>query len=60
MKARIEQLEALLEERTAQPSSSGLFSYYNFDNWAYQPSYVPPTHPASSTVCGFRFFPPRS
>ncbi len=35
----------------------GLFSYYQFDNWAYQPSYVRPTRPGSSMACGFRFFP---
>ncbi len=35
----------------------GLFSYYNFDNWAYQPPTSPPTRHGSSTACGCRSIP---
>ena len=35
----------------------GLFSYYNFDNWAYQPSYVSSNTPWFFKGCEFRFFP---
>jgi hypothetical protein len=35
----------------------GLFSYYNFDNWAYQPSYVSSNTPWFSTECACRSFP---
>lgn len=38
----------------------GLFSYYNFDNWAYQPSYVSSNTPWFLTVFASRFFPRRS
>ena len=34
----------------------GLFSYYNFDNWAYQPSYVSSIHRGFSRVFAFRYF----
>ena len=37
----------------------GLFSFYQFDNWAYQPSYVSSnTRPGSSTVCACSGFQP--
>jgi hypothetical protein len=31
----------------------GLFSYYNYDNWTYQPSTCRPTRPGSSKGSGF-------
>ena len=36
----------------------GLFSYYQFDNWAYQPSYVSSNTPWFLTACACRSFPP--
>jgi len=38
----------------------GLWSYYNFDNWTYQPSYVSSNTPGSSTACGSRSSRPTS
>jgi len=35
----------------------GLFSYYNFDNWAYQPSYVSSNTPWFFTGVRLQFFP---
>jgi putative OmpL-like beta-barrel porin-2 len=35
----------------------GLFSYYNFDNWAYQPSYVSSNTPWFFTGLRAQFFP---
>ena len=35
----------------------GLFSYYNFDNWAYQPSYVSSNTPWFFTGMRAQFFP---
>ena len=35
----------------------GLFSYYNFDNWAYQPSYVSSNTPWFFTGMRIQFFP---
>ncbi len=35
----------------------GLFSYYNFDNWAYQPSYVSSNTPWFFTGVRAQFFP---
>jgi len=35
----------------------GLFSYYNFDNWAYQPSYVSSNTPWFFTGLRVQFFP---
>jgi hypothetical protein len=35
----------------------GLFSYYNFDNWAYQPSYVSSNTPWFFTGLRLQFFP---
>jgi hypothetical protein len=35
----------------------GLFSYYNFDNWAYQPSYVSSNTPWFFTGVRMQFFP---
>lgn len=35
----------------------GLFSYYNFDNWAYQPSYVSSNTPWFFTGVRTQFFP---
>lgn len=35
----------------------GLFSYYNFDNWAYQPSYVSSNPPWFFTGARAQFFP---
>jgi len=35
----------------------GLFSYYNFDNWAYQPSYVSSNTPWFFTGIRAQFFP---
>jgi hypothetical protein len=32
----------------------GLFSYYQFDNWVYQPSYVSSNTPWASMASGFR------
>src|SRR6202011_5399498 len=34
----------------------GLFSYYQFDNWAYQPSYVSSNTPGFSTASASRSF----
>jgi len=33
----------------------GLFSYYDFDNWAYQPSYVSANTPSFLRACVYRF-----
>ncbi len=38
----------------------GLFSFYNFDNWAYQPSYVSSNTPWFFTGLRIRFFPLQS
>ena len=38
----------------------GLFSYYHFDNWAYQPSMSPRIRPGSSTACACSCSPRRS
>ncbi len=38
----------------------GLFSYYNFDNWAYQPSYVSSNTPWFFNGVRVQMFPNRS
>ena len=38
----------------------GLFSYYNFDNWAYQPSYVSSNTPWFFNGVRVQIFPPRN
>ena len=38
----------------------GLFSYYKYDNWAYQPSYVSSNTPWFFTACACRCFRPEA